>query len=322
MVSTGNRIKVRVRSVRWEADGINSYELQPLEGGDLPAFTAGAHVDVHLPGALVRSYSLINSQEDRTRYHIAVSKSTSSQGGSRYMHERLRPGDVIEISHPRNNFPVDEAAAHSILIAGGIGITPILGMVHRLDRLGRCWELHYCARTRLVAAFLDSLGELEAAAPGRVHLNFDHEPGGRMLDLAAIVAAADARAHFYCCGPAPMLKAFQVATAGVEPERVHLEYFSAPERVAPSGGFTVVLARSGLSLFVPPGRTILEVVQEAGVEVAYSCQQGICGSCETRVIEGTPEHRDLVLSQQDQASNRTMMICCSGSQGERLVLDL
>mgnify|MGYP001240479010 CR=1 FL=1 len=295
-----------------------------MDGGLLPPFSAGAHVDLQLADRLVRSYSLINSQDERHRYRIAVSKSPSSKGGSRHMHERLRPGDVIDIGAPRNNFPLHEAAAHSVLIAGGIGITPILGMIGRLERLGRSWKLYYCARTRRDAAFLETLEAFEAAAPGRVFLNFDHEPGGSVLDLGSIIAGGGPGTHFYCCGPAAMLEAFRSAAsaASVEPERVHFEYFAPPEPIVASGGFTVVLARSGLSLPVPPGRSILEVVLEAGIEVANSCREGICGSCETPVLDGIPDHRDYVLSQREHEANRSMMICCSGSRSEKLTLDL
>ena len=322
MVYAGPRIRVRVRSVAWEAESICSYELCPLDGQALPPFTAGGHIDLHLAGGLVRSYSLINSQDERTRYVIAVNKSATGQGGSRHIHERIRPGDIIEISSPRNNFALDESASRSTLIAGGIGITPILCMIRRLEELGRSWELFYCARTRSSAAFLDALASFEAAKPGRVHLNFDQEPNGRMLELTPIVAAAASGTHFYCCGPASMLKAFQAATVHLDAGRVHLEYFTAPEPAAASGGFSIVLARSGQTLVVPPARSILDVVEDAGIDVQYSCRQGICRSCETSVLEGTPEHRDHVLSPQERAANRTMMICCSGCQGDRLVLDL
>lgn len=321
-VETEQTMRVRVRSVTWEADGINAYELCPLDVAELPVFTAGAHVDVLLPNGLVRSYSLTNPQGERTRYVIAVNKSPSSSGGSRYVHDQIRPGDIIQVRAPRNNFPLDETAPHSVLIAGGIGITPLWSMVQRLTDIGRSWELYYCARTRANAAFLAPLAALAQSGAGKVHLNFDQEPGGRMLDLAAVIASARNDAHLYCCGPAPMLKAFRAAAADLEPSRVHFEYFAADEPVMPSGGFTVVLARSGRSLLVPPGRTILEVLRDEGIEVPYSCQQGICGSCETKVIEGVPDHRDFVLSQQDQEANKTMMICCSGCKGDRLVLDL
>jgi tetrachlorobenzoquinone reductase len=308
-------LQVRVRSATWEAPGIISYELRAAQGGDLPAFTAGAHIDLTLPNGMVRSYSLTNPQAERHRYIIAVQRDRASRGGSKWIHDNLRPGDNIAISEPRNNFVLDETAEHSLFIAGGIGITPIVSMTQRLTSISRPWELVYCARTRGVAAFADSL-------EGNVHFNFDEEVGGRMLDIAAVVRAAPANTHLYCCGPLPMLEAFEKTTADLPRERVHVEYFTARESPAAEGGFTVVLATSGKEVVVPPGKTILEALFDAGIEPANSCREGVCGTCETHVIEGIPDHRDLVLPEAERASNKTMMICCSGSKTARLVLDL
>ena len=314
-------LDVRIKAISWEAPDIHSYELRALSGADLPPFTAGAHIDLNLPNGMVRSYSLVNPQTERHRYVVAAQKDRATRGGSRCLHERVGVGDTIRISAPRNNFPVAEEAGHSVLIAGGIGITPILCMVRRLATLGRSWELHYCARTRESAAFLEPLAALQSAQ-GKLHLNFDGEPGGRMLDLTAVVGAAGEDAHLYCCGPLPMLAAFEAATAGVAPARVHVEYFTAKEAPVTAGGFTVALKKTGRELFVPEGKTILEAILDAGIDAPYSCMEGVCGTCETRVLEGVPEHRDLVLTREEQAAGRTMMICCSGSKSERLVLDL
>ena len=308
-------LPVRVKTVTWEAPGIVSYELRPLHGAALPSFTAGAHIDLHLGNALVRSYSLVNSQTERHRYVIAVQKDRASRGGSQWVHDNLRAGDVIEITPPSNNFPLDETAEHSIFIAGGIGITPMMSMIARLSSLGRNWELIYCARTRAQAAFTEAL-------EGKARFNFDEEPGGHMLDIAAVVAAAPPGAHLYCCGPAPMLSAFEAATSGMPRERVHVEYFTANDAPAVEGGFKVVLARSGRELVVPGGKTILDTLLAAGLDVPHSCTQGVCGTCETRVLEGVPDHRDIILTDEERASNKTLMICCSGSKTETLVLDL
>ena len=208
-----------------------------------------------------------------------------------------------------------------MLIAGGIGITPIFSMAGRLAALGRSWALYYCARTRAAAAFLKPIAAL-ASDRGKVHLHFDDEQGGRLPDLAWIVGAADAGTHFHCCGPLPMLAAFEAATAALPADRVHVEYFTAKDAPAKSGGFTVVLAKSGMELVVPEGKTILDTVLDAGIAASYSCMEGVCGTCETRVLKGIPEHRDLVLTRAEQAANRTMMICCSGCKGDRLVLEL
>jgi tetrachlorobenzoquinone reductase len=308
-------LRLRVKTATWETPLITSYDLRPIEGGELPEFTAGAHIDLTLPNGLIRSYSLTNPQSERHRYVIAVQKDRASRGGSKWVHENFRPGDVLTINGPRNNFALNEAAAKSILIAGGIGVTPILSMVDRLTEIGRDWELIYCSRKRLDTAFVDRL-------KGNVRFNFDEEPGGKMLDIAAVVRAAPANAHLYCCGPLPMLSAFEAATADLPRERVHVEYFTAKEPPAVSGGFKVVLAKSGKEFTVPPGKTILDTLLDAGLDIPYSCMEGVCGTCETKVLEGVPDHRDLILTEEEHAAGKTMMICCSGAKSEKLVLDL
>lgn len=308
---------LRVNATTWEAPNILSYELRSLDGGELPPFSAGAHIDLHLGNGLIRSYSLLNSEAERHRYVIAVQKDAATRGGSKWVHDHVRAGDQVTIGAPRNNFPLAEDAAQSILIAGGIGITPMMSMIERLSALGRRWQLYYCARTRAGAAFVDRL-----AKRPEVRFNFDAEPGGAMLDLAPIVRSASETTHFYCCGPLGMLAAFEQATAGLPGERVHVEYFSAKEPPAQAGGFTVVLAKSGRQIPVPAGRSILDTLLDAGIDMPHSCKEGVCGSCETRVLEGIPDHRDLILTKEEQAANRTMMICCSGAKTERLVLDL
>lgn len=315
-------IEVRVKAIRHEAQGVHSFELRALPGHELPAFTAGAHIDVHLPNGLVRNYSLCNAPSERHRYVIGVNRDARSRGGSQYLHETLRVGDVLTIGAPRNNFALFEDAAHTVLIAGGIGITPLWSMIQRLEELGRSWQLFYAARSRQSAAFLDELRALGPRVQTSLHFNFDQESDGRLLDLAAIAAGARPDSHLYCCGPLPMLAAFEQACANLPPERVHVEYFAAKEAPSTTGGFTVELARSGRVIQVPAGKTILDAVLDAGVDAPYSCMEGVCATCETRVIEGLPEHRDLVLSPEEQAANTTMMICCSGARSPRLVLDL
>jgi vanillate O-demethylase ferredoxin subunit len=309
-------LQVRVKSATWEAPGIVSYELRAADGGTLPAFTAGAHIDLKLPNALVRSYSLVNPQSERHRYLIAVQKDRASRGGSAWVHDNLRPGHMLAISDPRNNFALDEGASRSLFIAGGIGITPIMSMIERLSQLGRDWELVYCARRRADAAFVDPL-----QARPNVRFNFDQEPGGAMLDIAATVRAAPQGAQLYCCGPLPMLAAFEAATATLPREQVHLEYFTARGAASVEGGFVVVLARSGSEFSIPGGKTILETLLDAGLDLPHSCREGVCGTCETKVLEGVPDHRDLVLNEAERAAGKTMMICCSGAKTARLVLD-
>jgi len=307
-----SNMQVRVKRISYEAENINSYELVALAGGDLVPFTAGCHIDLHLPNGMIRSYSLLNDQSERNRYVVAVNRDVASRGGSIFIHETMRVGDVINISHPRNNFALQEDAAHSVLIAGGIGITPLLSMIRRLEALGRSWQLFYAARTRVAAAFLDELNSVRSCIHSNLHVHFDRETSGCMLDLSKIVKDAPSNAHLYCCGPVPMLEAFEAATANRPGNHVHVEYFKAKEKPAAEGGFEVKLA----------GKTVLNALLDAGIAPSYACSEGVCGTCETRVIEGIPDHRDLFLSKEEQAANKTMMICCSGSKSPTLVLDL
>lgn len=314
-------LELLVKSVTWEAPGILSWDLRAPDRAALPEFRAGAHIDLQLANGLVRSYSLVNSEAERHRYVIAVKKEEAGRGGSRFLHERVRPGERLRVSAPRNDFALVEDAPHSVLVAGGIGITPILAMARRLAELGRPWTLYYCARRRAQAAFLEALEQLQAPGCKLVHV-FDEEPGGRPLDLTAVVEAAPREAHLYCCGPKPMLAAFEAATAGWPEGRVHVEYFAAKEAPATGGGYVVALARSGREFAVPAGRTILDVLVEAGIRVPHACTEGVCGTCETRVLEGVPDHRDAILSKAEREANATMFVCCSGSRSARLVLDL
>lgn len=315
-----------MRSITYEAEHILGFELVALTPGQpLPAFTAGAHIDLHLStpaGALVRSYSLLNDPRETHRYCIGVNRDPKSRGGSRHVHEALRAGQVLTISAPRNNFPLDESAPFNVFIAGGIGITPMLGMIARSQALGTPWRLHYAARTRQHAGFLDLLATYPGQPGAEVVLNFDQEPGGQMLNLNRVVDALPAGAHVYCCGPLPMLEAYEQATAGLPPERVHREYFAAKEAAATAGGFTVELARSHKTLTVPEGKTILDCLIEIQLEPPFSCREGVCGTCEVRVLDGTPDHRDLVLTDAERAAGDRMMVCCSGAKSPRLVLDL
>lgn len=314
-------IPLRIARIETVAQDVKLLELVAEDGGALAPFEAGAHIELQLTPTLARSYSLLNAPGERHRYQIAVHRSPTSQGGSRHVHEALRVGDVLPTRAPRNHFPLAENAAHSCLIAGGIGITPMLAMAQRLNALGRSWELHYGARTRARAAFVDEAQALAEASGHRVRCYFDQEPGGQPMDLAALAQAGGLDTHLYCCGPNGMLQAFEQATAHCR-ERAHVEYFSAKSAAALEGGFTVELARSGKTLTVPPGRSILDVVFDAGISVPSSCKEGICGSCETRILAGEADHRDAVLSEAEQHAQTTMMICCSGAKSATLVLDL
>lgn len=308
--------QVRLHAIILEAEEVLSFELRPRPGDTLPDFTAGAHVDLHLPGGLVRQYSLTEVGDGR-RYVLGVARDRASRGGSRWLHDQARVGHTLTISAPRNSFPLVEDAAFSVFVAGGIGITPILAMIRRLAALGRPWRLHYAVRTRTAAAFLEPLNALG----GDLRLHVDDESGG-LLDVAAVVRAAPTEAHLYACGPAPMIAAFEAAAAGRPDDHLHVEHFGPVLAPAGGEGFEVELARSGKLLRVGPAETILEVVLAAGVNAPSSCRNGVCGSCETRVLAGTPEHRDMILSPAERASGETMMICCSRASTPRLRLDL
>ncbi len=315
-------IRARIHAITWEAEGILSYEFRDPAGGELPPFTAGSHIDLNLPNGMVRSYSLNNPQGERHRYVVAVQKDRASRGGSTWVHDKLRVGDIIVISAPRNNFVLNETAASTVLVAGGIGVTPLWCMMQRLSALGKPFTLYYCARTRKDAAFREVI-EAASSNPGAtVVFNYDGEPGGKLLDMAGVVAKSAPDAHFYCCGPLPMLEAFETATKDLPRDNVHVEYFTAKDAPAAEGGFTVVLAKSGKSFTIEPGKTILETLLDAGLPVPSSCLEGVCGTCETKVLEGVPDHRDVVLTESERKASKTMMICCSGSKSDKLVLDL
>lgn len=317
-------LTVRLRTVQWEAEAINSYALEPLEGEHLPPFTAGSHLDLHVQEGLIRSYSLLNDPREADRYVIGVHNDPNSRGGSRYVHDVLRPGATLTVGRPRNSFPLHEDAPRSVLIAGGIGITPLLCMAERLRALGRPWELHYAARTRARTAFKDRLQRLAADTPGGGGLRFYHdgEPDGTALDISALLRGVACDAHLYCCGPLPMLEAFEDAAAGRPTGHAHVEYFAAREQAATDGGYDLVLARSGRRLRVVPGQTMLAALLDAGTSVAFACAEGICGTCETAVLAGVPDHRDMFLTKDERAANRTVMPCCSGARTPELVLDL
>lgn len=315
---------VRLINVSYEATDILSFELVRPDGSALWPFEAGSHIDLQLPNGLMRSYSLSNPCPDHSRYRITVARDANSKGGSVFMHDSLRVGQIIEISQPRNNFPLFEEAALSVFIAGGIGVTPFVPMMVRLNELGRCWRIHYCVRTRDRAALLQEIEALASAGYGEVVSNFDEEPGGAMLDLRQVTRGLATDGHIYCCGPTGMLDAFRGAceSAGISDERVHFEYFSSNVEAAASGGYDVVLAKSAKTVRVVEGETLLDALLKADVEIPFSCQEGVCGACETRVIDGTPDHRDMILSEREKAANRTMMVCCSGSKSSVLTLDL
>jgi ferredoxin-NADP reductase len=315
---------IRLQAITYLARDTAALELRPVDGLDLAPFSAGAHIDLALPNGLRRSYSLCNPQGESHRYVIGVKKAPDSRGGSLFIHEQIRVGATFEIAEPVNNFVLEEQAAHVVLIAGGIGITPIWSMVQRLVALDKPFELHYASRTRGDAAFLEELAALPEDYRRHVHLTFDHEPGASMLDLSTIVTRAPEGSHFYACGPAPMLDAFEKVTADLPTRQIHLERFAAPapSTISRREGFRIELARSKQDFEVPENKAILDVLLDNGVDIPFSCMEGVCGSCRVAVLHGNPDHRDVALTKDEQASNKWMMVCCSRSRSDRLVLDL
>ena len=315
-------IEVVVTSRNNEALDIYSYELACAQGGELPGFSAGAHIDVHLPGGLIRQYSLCNHPKERHRYLIGVLKDVASRGGSQSLHEQINSGDRLFISEPRNLFPLMAEGRRSLLFAGGIGITPILCMAEHLAHNGADFELHYCARSSERAAFVERLNG--ASFADRVHLHFDEEVDSR-LDAVKVLVNPQPGVHLYVCGPSGFMQHVldSAKAQGWSDEQLHREYFAAaPVATSADGAFQVKLASSGQVFDIPTDKTVAQVLENHGVEIALSCEQGICGTCLTRVLEGVPEHRDLFLTEEEQAANDQFTPCCSRAKSKLLVLDL
>jgi ferredoxin-NADP reductase len=315
-------IQARISAICHEADGIVTLELRPVDGPEFPAFSPGAHIDLRLTNAMVRSYSLCNDSQECYRYVVGVLKDSKSRGGSRFVHENLRVNDVLEISAPRNHFPLHEEARHTVLFAGGIGVTPLLCMARRLKKLGRSVEMVYACRSRSNAAFLLAIQELQIP----VTLHFDDEAGGPP-DLRGLLSrrVPDVETHHYACGPTVMLDAFERICSDLHHPHAHIERFSAVEHAAAPdarSSFIVELCRSGTTFEVTPAKSLYRNLLERKIDVPFSCSEGICGSCETRVLEGEPDHRDSVLTPEQRAANRVMLPCVSGCRTERLLLDL
>lgn len=313
----------RIARKTFETPQIACLELRAPGGDSLPAFSAGAHVDVHTPDGPVRQYSLCNDPAETHRYVIAVLRDPVSRGGSIALCDRTQEGQLLQISAPRNHFPLQESTPHSLLLAGGIGITPLLCMAERLAARGASFELHYAVRSRSSAAFLDRI----AAAPwaGRASLHCDDGPPDQRLDLPACLAQAGEGTHLYVCGPTGFMNAVLGAAraAGWPEDRLHSEYFAAePAPTGTNRRFELQLVRSGRVLAVPADRSAAEVLIEAGVDIELSCEQGVCGACLTRVVDGVPEHRDMLLTPAERAANDQFTPCCSRAVSPRLVVDL
>ncbi|MGV3682813.1 MAG: PDR/VanB family oxidoreductase [Acidovorax sp.] len=322
-------LALRVHALRAEARDVLSIELRSTDGAALPPFRPGAHLEITLPAgtdgraALVRHYSLCNSAAETHRYVVAVGLAPASRGGSLAVHEQLRVGQVLQMRPPRNHFALAEGAAHYRFIAGGIGITPIVSMLRWCEAHGQPWSLLYCTRSRVRTAFYE---ELRAYGP-RVQFHFDDEVEGRHVDLTQAFAPAADGEHIYCCGPAPLMRAVQAASAERPPGTVHFEWFSAGESapIAPADterGFDIVLAQSGQRLHVPPDQSILDTLELHGMAVPFACREGLCRTCETGLCSGEADHRDLVLSDAERAGQKTILLCVSRAKSAVLELQL
>jgi vanillate O-demethylase ferredoxin subunit len=316
-------LTVRVERKTEEALDISTFELVDVGGKPLPAFSAGSHIDVQLPGGITRQYSLCNDPQESHRYLIGVLKDPATRGGSKAMHELVNVGDTLTISAPRNHFPLAHEATHSLLLAGGIGVTPILCMAERLAIAGASFEMHYATRSRERTAFYERIGR-SGFAP-KVQFHFDDGDEAQKLQLPALLAAPRPGTHLYVCGPKGFMDAV-LATAranGWPQAQIHYEYFGAEATAkADDGSFDVRLASSGKVVRIAADQTVTEALSRAGVEILTSCEQGVCGTCITRVLEGEPDHRDLYFTPEEQAKNDQFTPCCSRSKSPLLVLDL
>lgn len=317
-----SRLTVRVTRKWREADEVCGYELTSVDGASLPEFTAGSHIDVYIRGGLVRQYSLCNAPLECHRYVIGVLREPESRGGSVAMHEEINEGDVIEISEPRNHFPL-VTTKRTLLLAGGIGITPLVCMAEQLSHIDADFELHYCTRSVARTAFRQRL--LGSPYAHRVSFHHDDDGAEQLLQLSAVLGDCDDGVHLYVCGPAGFID-FVVKGAkelGWNESNIHREYFGAkPLERGSEAKFSVQIASSGRVFEIPPDRAVTAVLSEHGVEIPVSCEQGVCGTCLTRVLKGEPDHRDLYLTDLEKARNDQFTPCCSRAKSVLLVLDL
>ncbi|MET8206207.1 PDR/VanB family oxidoreductase [Streptomyces sp. NPDC005373] len=306
-----------VSDIVTEANGVVSLSLTAADGGTLPAWEPGAHIDLLLSPGLERQYSLCGDPSDVGTWRVAVLREPESRGGSQFVHEKLAVGDQLTCRGPRNNFALTEADA-CVFVAGGIGITPIIPMVAACEAAGRPWHLVYGGRG------LDSMAFKRQLARYGDKVTFWPQDTKGLIDLDALLGEAQDGTAVYCCGPGPLLDAVQAKCAHWPEGALHVERFR-PKAGALDGEnrpFQVVLDHSGMELTVPADRSLVDVIEEAGVHVPTSCREGTCGTCETVVLEGTPDHRDSFLTPQEKESGEIMMVCCSRAISDRLVLDL
>lgn len=323
-------MRLQLRAIRLEADGICSFELADPTGRDLPPYTAGAHIDVYLPNGLVRSYSISGDPSVRDRYMLGVLRDPRSTGGSAALYEQVRVGDLLSVSAVRNAFAlhdvVTDPSVHTLLLAGGIGITPLKAMAHTLAARGESFDLHYCVKSAKHAAFSN---ELKALVPAdRLHLHFDGGNPKEGLDIAKLLEIQrGSTSHVYYCGPAGFMKACAAATAHWPSSSVHCEHFKAPDSPISSAavaggddGFEVHLRRTGITVQVAADQSIVRAIELAGHRVPTSCLSGLCGACKVNYLEGVVDHRDYILSDADKA--QCMTLCVSRAKSTSLTIDL
>lgn len=315
-------IDVVVARKQREARDICSFELVSADATPLPPFSAGSHIDVQTPCKEVRQYSLCNSAADENSYLIAVLREVAGRGGSASMHDSLNVGNRLTISEPRNHFPLAHDARRTLLMAGGIGITPLLSMAERLSNTGSDFDMHYCARSPERMAFRERIASSRYV--NRVSLHFDDGNPEQLLRFDRILAGAASDTHLYVCGPGGFMShVLGMARAADWPEeRLHWEFFAGAPVGANSGAFRVKIASSGRLIEVAEGQTVIAALGAHGIDVPTSCEQGVCGTCLTRVIEGIPDHKDLFLTPAEHAANDQFLPCCSRAKSAVLVLDL
>jgi len=312
-------IDVIVAEKRAEAQDIAAFVLQATDGGVLPAYEAGAHIDVRLPNGLIRQYSLCGEPGRPDRYELGILMEAAGRGGSRFFHEQVGEGSVIQVSPPRNLFGIVPGKA-ALLFAGGIGVTPILAMAEHASRSGAAFEMHYCTRSASRAAFRRRIDA--SAFASRVCYHFDDQPETR-LDARSLLRGPRLDTHIYVCGPDGFMDYVLGAAreAGWSESAIHFERFSAAELDASrDGAFEIEIADSGRVIAVPAGKSALEALAAAGIDIPVSCEQGICGTCLTEVIAGVPDHRDMFLSEAERAANNCFTPCCSRALTSRLVI--
>lgn len=316
------QLTVKVLRRTQEAEGIVAFELARPDGAALPAFSAGSHIDVQLPGGVTRQYSLCNDAAEQHRYRIAVLRDPASRGGSNAMHDTVKEGDTLTISEPRNHFPLVHAGK-TLLFAGGIGVTPLLCMAQRLAAIGADFEMHYSTRSPERTAFRQEI----AGSPFAARVQFHHDDGeaAQKLDLARVLGQPAPGTHLYVCGPTGYID-FVVNTAkglGWPAEQIHLEYFgAAAQDTSGDRAFQVKVASSGATYDIPAGETVVQALGKHGIEIMVSCEQGVCGTCITRVLEGECDHRDMYFTDEEKAKNDQFTPCCSRAKSATLVLDL